>query len=291
MAPTMSTTEHHRRFTGNGDGDIDHPVDALGRVRWNAPLGERSITRADGDDSPIGFKGHAAMFNERTLIGSKRWGFLEQIARGAFTKTIAEADVRLLQNHDPSLLLARNKAGNLRLSEDKVGLAADADMVPTTFARDLAMLLETPEGGERGTIDQMSFAFEPTAWTRETVVDDDGVERDLITLTEVRLFDVAIVTYPAYESTDAGLRSAAFAQMARELGADPAELLRTFSQGQPLLPDLSSVSRSGTDGEEHNEPPEGTRDQDQPAQTTGTPNHQLRARALRSRMAQTKEIL
>ena len=176
--------------------------------------------RKDATGATIGFAGHAAVFDQRTSIGNPlSWGFYEQIAPGAFTKTIQEADVRFLIDHDPSLLLARTKSGTLRLSEDKAGLVADADLAPTTYGRDLAILLE------RGDVSQMSFGFQVPKgkddWTIEQVETDDGtVDVEVRTIREAKLFDVSVVTFPAYEGTDAKLRSMTVA-VARKTDPDP----------------------------------------------------------------------
>src|SRR5690606_11377800 len=97
-------TISNRTFAAAGN-ELEHPVDALGRVRWRSTLDTRAVDRRE-DGEPIGFKGHAAVFNSRTWIGSKSWGFWEQIDPRAFRKTLNEADVRFLINHDPNLLLA-----------------------------------------------------------------------------------------------------------------------------------------------------------------------------------------
>lgn len=159
-------------------------------------------------DETVGFKGYAAKFNKRTQIGPKAWGFQEQIAPGAFVKSIDESDVRFLVNHDPNLILARNKAGTLTLSEDKTGLVTEADLAPTSYGRDLAISLE------RGDVSQMSFAFEVVREEWETL--DDGGE--LRTINEAKLWDVSAVTFPAYEDTTAGLRAVAFDVLVDKLG-------------------------------------------------------------------------
>lgn len=173
------------------------------------PLGPAPEVRTD--DDAIGFTGHAAVFNKRTWIGPSGWGFAEQVAPGAFAKTIGEQDIRFLIDHDPTLLLARNKSGSLRLAEDKIGLDVDADMAPTTYAKDTAILLE------RGDLSQMSFGFQVVADKWEEVDGKEGNKFELRTLIEVKLFDVSVVTYPAYEDTDASLRSVARALLHRDL--------------------------------------------------------------------------
>jgi len=143
------------------------------------------------------FRGHAAVFDQRTWIGPPKAGFWEEVAPEAFTRAIREDDVRFLVDHDPGKVLARNTAGTLRLTTDKKGLVTDADMADVTYARDLAVLLE------RGDISQMSFGFIPTAEQWST--DDEGVETRR--LLEVELFDVSAVAYAAYGGTDAALRA------------------------------------------------------------------------------------
>ena len=191
-----------------GRRTVSVPVDSLGRMRYRANLVERSVAKRD--DGSIGFKGHAAVFNQRTWIGGRSWGWWETIAPRAFAKTIGEADVRFLINHDPNLILGRNRANTLTLSEDEVGLHVLADMANVSYAQDIAVSLE------RGDVSQMSFAFEPLAYRWEGA--EDG--NDHFIITELRLADVSIVTYPAYETTDAGLRAAGFDVLCRSLAID-----------------------------------------------------------------------
>jgi HK97 family phage prohead protease len=239
-----------------GRRTIDVPVDSAGRVRRVATLDRRTITRTKGTDT-IGFGGHAAVFDSRAWIGSKRWGFWEEIAPGAFAKTITESDVRFLHNHNPDLILARNAAGTLRLTEDRVGLAVDADMAPTSYAQDLALSLE------RGDVTQMSFAFEMIAYEWSYLEDGTEMLRHL----EVSLADVSTVTYPAYPTTDASLRFDAVAaarsagwddtevdQLARSL-ADPGpaalEALRSIAAGTPAATGPSLRARTLSERQRH----------------------------------------
>jgi len=162
------------------------------------PLETRTYTLADVQyrqadaDTPGRFTGHAAVFDQ---LSDDLGGYREKVAPGAFAKTIREADIRFLINHEPNLLLARNRNGTLRLSEDERGLAVDSDMADVSYARDLGTLLE------RRDIDQMSFMF-------ETIIDewDEGGDQPVRTLKEVRLWDVSVVTFPAYPQTDAQMR-------------------------------------------------------------------------------------
>jgi len=162
--------------------------------------------RAAGEGGDIRFSGYAAIFNSPTWIGAPgvESGFQEELHPGAFARTIRTADVRLLLNHDPNVVLARTKSGTLQLAEDQTGLKVDAALAPTQAGRDLAVLLE------RGDVSQMSFGFRvvPNGDTWEEFTGSDGNTYQRRVIREVELFDVSVVTYPAYEDTTAALAAA-----------------------------------------------------------------------------------
>lgn len=166
-----------------------------------------SIDRAASTTVPGGvrFKGHAAVFGQRTWIGPPGRGFWEEVAKGAFDRALEEDDVRLLLEHDPRWILGRTGAGTLRLSADKQGLAVDSDFPNTSYAADAA------ESLSRGDLKEMSFAFNVRADDAGQPVGHELKElRDgntLRILTDVSLSDVSIVAYPAYEGTEAALRA------------------------------------------------------------------------------------
>lgn len=168
--------------------------------------------------SGLGFRGMAAVFDDRVWIGPPGLGFHEEIAPGAFTRAIHEDDVRFLVDHDPTKVLARTTSGTLRLQENRTGLAVDADMADVSYARDLSVLL-----GRRD-VNQMSFGFlprrldkradPPAGWNWEldrdnapvgamwTTVDGQPLRRCI----DLQTFDVSAVAFPAYDGTEAALR-------------------------------------------------------------------------------------
>jgi len=151
---------------------------------------ELRIATEDGDRKIVG---HAAVFDQWS---EDLGGFREMVKPGAFKKTLKEADVRALFNHDPNFVLGRNKAGTLTLAEDDKGLAVEIDPPDAQWARDLTTSME------RGDINQMSFGFRVV---KENWNDEDP--RDLTReLVEVELFDVSPVTYPAYPQTTVAVR-------------------------------------------------------------------------------------
>jgi len=146
--------------------------------------------RAEGDGNTL--VGYAAVFDSP----SEPLPWTEFVRRGAFAKTINDgADVRLLVDHE-GVPLARTKSGTLRIKEDDKGLRVEADLDEANpdAARVMSAL-------RRGDVSQMSFAFEP-------VKDSWSSDKKTRELKEVKLFDVSVVTYPAYEETMVQLRNA-----------------------------------------------------------------------------------
>lgn len=151
---------------------------------------EVRVEERDGEGPTI--VGHAAVFDRPVQLFP---GFREVVRAGAFTKTIREADVRALFNHDPNYVLGRNRSSTLSLEEDGVGLSYRISAPETDTIRDLVL-----EPIRRGDISGSSFSFRAIRTHR---AEGD----DLRELQEVRLFDVGPVTFPAYPQTDAQLRS------------------------------------------------------------------------------------
>lgn len=146
----------------------------------------------------IRFSGHAAVFNRLTDLGL----FREQVAPGTFARAIRERDdVVLLFNHSPDTVMARVGTGSLQLQEDDRGLRVTASLDPD----DLDVQRVVPKL-RRGDLSRMSFAFRvpPGGDTWDDYPEDGGLP--IRTLQSVRpLIDVAAVTFPAYEDTDAQL--------------------------------------------------------------------------------------
>lgn len=145
--------------------------------------------RADGDQNML--VGYAAVFDSP----SEPLPWIEYVRRGAFAKTLNDgADVRLLIDHE-GVPLARTKSGTLALEEDERGLKVEAELDPAN--PDAMRVLSAMR---RGDMSQMSFAF-------RTIKDAWSGDRQVRELKEVQLYDVSIVTFPAYEETVAELRN------------------------------------------------------------------------------------
>jgi HK97 family phage prohead protease len=150
------------------------------------------------------FSGYAAVYDtlSQKLFDYELGYFYERLNPGAFKQVIAsKPDVKLLVNHDASLLLASTRGGTMQLTADQKGLLVSANLAPTTLGQDMRILLR------RGDISQMSFAF-CVAPDGERVADSPQLGLPIRTITKVsELSDVSIVTYPAYVATEASCRS------------------------------------------------------------------------------------
>ena len=149
------------------------------------------------DDSLDGkIVGHASVFDSWSETLGGIFPFKEIVRKGTFTETIRVDDIRALFNHDPNYVLGRNIAGTLELEEDEIGLKVVITPPDTSWANDLIKNIR------RGDISQMSIGF--------IVIDDSWGTQDGIDIREIKkvqLFDVSIVTYPAYTQTDVGVRA------------------------------------------------------------------------------------
>jgi len=131
-------------------------------------------------------------------LSSDLGGFREKIGHGAFAESLQNNDeVHALFNHDDDKILGRRGAGTLKLWEDDHGLRMELDPPNTTVGNDVVELLR------RGDLVSMSFGFYDVTDSWAML---DGT--DVRTINSARLFDVSIVTNPAYEATSVDVRTA-----------------------------------------------------------------------------------
>jgi HK97 family phage prohead protease len=149
-------------------------------------------TRAENDELII--EGYFAVFNSNYDIAP---GMSESIAPGAFKNTLS-GDIRALVNHDTTLVLGRNTARTLELSEDERGLWGRIRINPNdTDATNLYARVE------RGDVSQCSIGFD--ILDEETEFLENGEMH--WTIKEVKLYEVSCCTFPAYESTNIDARA------------------------------------------------------------------------------------
>lgn len=148
--------------------------------------------REDAENPTI--EGYFAVFNSNYEMG---FDMSESIAPGAFTNSIS-GDIRALINHDTTLVLGRTTAHTLEVRQDERGLWGKISINPKdTDAMNLY------ERVKRGDVSQCSFGFEIVS--EETDFRDDGSIH--WTITEARVHEVSVCTFPAYEDTGVKARA------------------------------------------------------------------------------------
>lgn len=158
-------------------------------------------------------RGHAAVFNS---LSEDLGGFRELLAPTAFRAALRKnPDVRLLVNHDPNYVMARTASGTLELREDGTGLHVFARV-----DRNISWVEDLRTSMQRGDIDQMSFAFTVAEDGDEWAATEDGqVVRTILPDGVDGLYDVSVVTYPAYEASSVNMRG--LLERAAETGRIP----------------------------------------------------------------------
>lgn len=159
------------------------------RADENSENGERFI------------EGYAALFNQRTLIGSPKYGFYESIKEGAFSDVMGD-DVRCLINHNQNYIIGRTKSKTLEISVDEKGLKFRCKLPKRSYADDLADAISS------GDVDGCSFSFQVKSQEWRWATKEGEIDERVITKFS-KLLDVAPVTYPAYQGTSVSKRSMA----------------------------------------------------------------------------------
>ena len=148
----------------------------------------------------IFIEGYFSVFNSTYEL----WpGATESVAPGAFENTLG-GDIRALIDHETRLVLGRNKSGTLELREDSHGLWGRVKINPND--QDAVNLYERVK---RGDVDQCSFGFDIVK--EDTEVRDDGSVH--WTIREVKLYEVSVVTFPAYTETSVSARKRDFEEI------------------------------------------------------------------------------
>lgn len=152
----------------------------------------RFKTRADEETGKKYISGYFAVFGDLYEM----WpGATEEVDPHAFDEALDD-DIRCLADHDSRIVLGRNIAGTLTLKIDDKGLWGEVEINPNdTEAMNVYARVQ------RGDVNQCSFAFDvieqEEQWSGDTVH---------WILKKVKLYEVSVVTFPAYEGTEVDAR-------------------------------------------------------------------------------------
>ncbi len=180
--------------------------EALPRDNLYRMLPEKVELR-DAEGGSQTLTGHFATFNDWTEIKSVFEGnFMERISPGAFKKTFSEGrdGMRVLFQHGRDPVIGDKPLGPIEtLEEDDTGAHYEVPLLDTAYNRELIP-------GLREGLYGASFRFQVM---REDVNNDpeksshnpDGIPER--TIKEAKVMEFGPVTFPAYASATAGLRS------------------------------------------------------------------------------------
>ena len=147
-------------------------------------------TREESED--IYVSGYFAVFNSDYEI----WpGATESVAETAFDGALSD-DIRCLIDHETRLVLGRTKANTLTLKVDSRGLWGEV-----RINRNDMDAMNLYERVRRGDVDQCSFGFD--------ILDEEFEDRGADvhwTIKKVKLYEVSVVTFPAYTETAVSAR-------------------------------------------------------------------------------------
>lgn len=158
-------------------------------------------TRAE--DGNLYIEGYFAVFGSEYRMWENA---IETIDEDAFDDTV-DGDIRALVNHDSTLVLGRTTAGTLQLRVDRTGLWGS---ITINQADQDAMNLY--ERVKRGDVSQCSFGFDIVDQSTEVMENGTTVWK----LRKVKLYEVSVVTFPAYEDTSVQARKKDFDVLRRQ---------------------------------------------------------------------------
>lgn len=165
------------------------------------------IRSADVQDNQMVVEGYALKFNSL----SQSFGNWREVIDPHALDNCDMSDVRCLVNHDTTLVLGRNTSGTLELNVDDVGLYFRCVLPDTSYAKDLFEVIK------RGDVNQMSFGFflAPNGDTFSKDPENSGMF--IRTLKEIeKIYEVSIVTIPAYEETNVEIAQRSIEKMQEE---------------------------------------------------------------------------
>ena len=191
--------------------------------RQTRTLSAKFQTREEGGEKRL--EGYFSVFGGVYEL----WpGATESIDPHAFDDALTD-DIRVLIDHETRLVLGRTTAGTAELRVDGTGLwgsvlinEGDQDAL-NLYAR-----------VQRGDVSQASFGFDILEESTDEERTEDGKHTVHWTIKKVKLYEVSVVTFPAYRDTEIAARKADF---------DEIQKRRITMYKNTLLERLRSASR------------------------------------------------
>ena len=153
----------------------------------------------ENDSGQKVLEGYFIRFNEETNLFDN---YFESVSPDAISDDIADQDIRALFDHDTSKVLGRTKSKTLTIRKDKEGLFGSV-----VINNDDQEALSIYAKVARGDVSSASFGFYINGDTLTEKKRGDGMTEFHDLLIDVELFEISIVAFPAYPTTEIGARS------------------------------------------------------------------------------------
>jgi len=243
MTEAMAEEQQAALYASEGRADRP-PRDNL--VRSVMPGVE--FREQEGDARPL-LHGHFAVFNRWTKIDSAFEGtFMERLSPGSFAKAINEKrdSIRVLFQHGQDPQIGNKPLGPIQeLREDKIGAYYEVPLSDTSYNRDLVPLLRDGLLGASFRFSVMKEDFKRNA--PKSPDNPEGLPER--TIQEVDLMEFGPVTFPAYASATAGVRSDTDDYIRRMLVPEFDEIREALKAlGQQALPDAGAGATHSDEG-------------------------------------------
>lgn len=146
------------------------------------------------ENKDLFIEGYFILFNRETNLYDDIY---EEVAPGSLFKSLKTNDIRSLFNHDTNLVLGRTSNKTLKLNIDSKGLWGKVEINQKD-----SQAMSVYQRVKRGDVTGCSFGFYPV---KEEITERKEGGTKFI-LTEIDLFEVSFVTFPAYPQTEISAR-------------------------------------------------------------------------------------
>jgi len=182
------------------------------------------ITPIVTDEKEMIVEGRAVVFNQPTVLFKIDGNEYYEVMEPECLDEADMSDVVFRYNHnDQMFAMARTRGGSLQLTKDEAGLKIQAKLFDISQARDLHTLIKA------GAIDKMSFAF---------TIREESFDRETRTWHVHKIdkvFDVAAVDQPAYDTTSISARKVLDLERERMEALERAQELESYNARKRTL--------------------------------------------------------
>jgi len=177
------------------------------------------LRAVDGTEGGKKLEGYFIVFGVETELYP---GWFEKVEREAVIESVDKGEIVALFNHDTAKVLGSQKASTLKIIVDEIGLRGTI-----TVNENDTEAVNVYERVMRGDIGGCSFGF---YITEDSTSEDENGDYH-ITIKNAEVFEISIVTFPAYKETNIEARSMLFEHKKNKLKERVKKCLKSLEKG------------------------------------------------------------